>query len=528
MTTPHSARPRLVALFLAVASIGVVTQLTVASPAQAAAAQQLTRYPYLTDVVTTFATVNWATDRSQTTGSVKYGVLGSNCATKTVSASKTSISVGSASEYQWKAKLTQLAPNTQYCYRVYLGTTDLLGSDATPQFYSAIPSGSNASYSFAVFGDWGDTNQQGTNPYQAALDASIGQSGVRFALATGDTAYDSGSQLNYGDLNQTGFRVSSIFGPNFWARAGSKVPLFSVPGNHGANATFFTNWPQTQAVSTSSGSYQMDTYCCANGATSAKSPSAWYAFDEGNARFYVLTAAWSDSNVGNSTPYGMDYAYRWQQNSAEYQWLKNDLQTHPSQLKFAIWHYPLYSDNFTEPSDTFLQGQSSLEGLLTDNGVNMVFNGHAHMYERNVKTSAGLVTYVTGGGGAKPEPISHCQPYDAYGIGWSSTGGSRCGSATKPTAIDQVYHYLRVDVNGEQVTVTPINSLGQSFDQQTYDFAPDTTKPTAPSNLQATAPVGDRVDLQWGASSDANGIAAYDIYRDGTKIDSVAGSTLTY
>jgi hypothetical protein len=98
----------------------------------------------------------------------------------------------------------------------------------------------------------------------------------------------------------------------------------------------------------------------------------------------------------------MDYAYRWQQNSAEYQWLKHDLQTHPSQLKFAIWHYPLYSDNFTEPSDTFLQGRSSLEGLLTDNGVNMVFNGHAHMYERNVKTSAGLVTYVTGGGARSP------------------------------------------------------------------------------------------------------------------------------
>ena len=529
MTSPHTIRTRVAALVLAIASIGVVTsQLAQAPAAQAAVAQQLTRYPYLTDVVTTFATVNWATDRSQTKGSVKYGVVGSNCATKTVSASKTSISVGSAAEYQWKAKLTGLLPNTQYCYRVLLGTTDLLGSDASPQFWSAIPAGSNTSFSFAVFGDWGDTNQQGTNPYQASLNSLVGQSGVRFALATGDTAYDSGSQLNYGDLNQTGFRVSSIFGPSFWAQAGSKVPLFSVPGNHGANATFFTNWPQAQAVAGSNGSYQMDTYCCESGSNSAKSPSSWYAFDEGNARFYVLTAQWSDSNVGNSTPYGMDYAYRWQQNSAEYQWLKHDLETHPSQLKFAIWHYPLYSDNFTEPSDTFLQGPNSLEGLLTDNGVNMVFNGHAHMYERNVKTTDGLVSYVTGGGGAKPEPISHCKPYDAYGIGWSSTGGSKCGSAIKPTQIDQVYHYLQVDVNGQQVTVTPINSLGQSFDQQTYDFSPDTTNPTAPSNLQATAPVGDRVDLQWNASTDANGIAAYDIYRDGTLLDSVGGSTLTY
>jgi len=140
MTSPHTIRTRVAALVLAIASIGVVTsQLAQAPAAQAAVAQQLTRYPYLTDVVTTFATVNWATDRSQTKGSVKYGVVGSNCATKTVSASKTGISVGSAAEYQWKAKLTGLLPNTQYCYRVFLGTTDLLGGDASPPSRSVVP-----------------------------------------------------------------------------------------------------------------------------------------------------------------------------------------------------------------------------------------------------------------------------------------------------------------------------------------------------------------------------------------------------
>ena len=124
------------------------------------------------------------------------------------------------------------------------------------------------------------------------------------------------------------------------------------------------------------------------------------------------------------------------------------------------------------------------------------------------------MSYVTGGGGAKPEPISHCQPYDAYGIGWSSTGGSKCGSATKPTVVDQVFHYLLVNVNGQQVTVTPINSLGQSVRPADYDFSPDNiAADRAVSNLQASAPVGNRVDLQWDASIDANGIEAYDIYR---------------
>jgi chitodextrinase len=524
-------RARILAVVLALTTIGVVAEGAVAPTANAAVAPQLTRYPYLTDVVQTFATVNWATDRSGTKATLKYGVTGGSCATNTVSASKTSITVKSTLEYQWKAKLTNLSPNTQYCYRIFLGTTDLLGSDPSPVFWSQIPAGSATPYSFAVFGDWGDTDQNGNNPQQAAIMSSIANSGVRFAVGTGDTGYDSGTQANYGDLQQTGFRVSSIFGPNYWAKAGATVPLFNAVGNHGMNATFFNNWPQANAASTSGGKYLMETYCCQNGANSQKAPSAWYAFDVGNARFYILTTAWGDRNVGNSNDYGMDYAYRWQESSPEYQWLQNDLQTHPSQLKFAVFHYPLYVDNSTEPSDTFLRGPNSLEGLLTDNGVSMVFNGHAHLYERNFETADGLVTYVSGGGGAMPEPINHCQPYDAYGLGWSqTTGGSKCGSAVKPTQVEQVFHYLKVDVNGQQVTVSGVNALGQTFDVQTYDFSPDTVKPTAPTNLQANAPAGSRVDLTWNASSDANGIQAYDIYRNGgaNPIASVGGGTLAY
>jgi phosphodiesterase/alkaline phosphatase D-like protein len=243
--------------------------------AQAAIAPQLLRYPYLTDVVTTNATVNFATDTSGTKATVKYGRVGAeSCVAHTQSASKTTISVQGQSEYQWKAKLSGLQANTLYCYRVFLGSTDLLGDVASPQFWSQIPAGTTTPYSFAVFGDWGDTDANGANPYQAALYQSMANSGVRFAVGTGDTAYDSGTQSNYGDLVHTGYRVSSIFGPSFWPQAGSTIPLFNAVGNHGMNATYFTNWPQDRAVSSSSGKYAMETYCCANGATSQKSPSS--------------------------------------------------------------------------------------------------------------------------------------------------------------------------------------------------------------------------------------------------------------
>src|SRR4029453_11956913 len=71
---------------------------------------------------------------------------------------------------------------------------------------------------------------------------------------------------------------------------------------------------------------------------------------------------------------------------------------------------------------------------------------------------------------------SVCSLVNAYGIGWSNSAngglgrGSRCGAAPTPTSKDQVFHFLKVSVNGTNVTVTPVNSLRQSFDQNTYEF----------------------------------------------------------
>ena len=85
-------------------------------------------------------------------------------------------------------------------------------------------------------------------------------------------------------------------------------------------------------------------------------------------------------------------------------------------------------------------------------------------------------------------------------------------------------------MNGYQVTVSGVNALGQTFDTTTYNFSPDTTPPTAPSNLQASAPSGNRVDLTWTASTDAKGVAAYDVYRNGggTPIATVDGDVTAF
>src|ERR1044071_488873 len=90
--------------------------LIAAAPGSAVASfsPQLRRHPYLTDVVGSYATINWATDRTQTSGAVRFGKVGSeSCTAHYVPATKTAITVNGVLEYQWKAML-DLAPGTQY------------------------------------------------------------------------------------------------------------------------------------------------------------------------------------------------------------------------------------------------------------------------------------------------------------------------------------------------------------------------------------------------------------------------------
>ena len=457
------------------AALACIVAMTPAETAAAGYSSTLRRYPYLTDLVTTNVTINWATTTSATTGSVRYGRVGSeSCTAHSVPAAKTAITVNSISEYQWKAMLTGLSTDTSYCYRVYGGTTDLLGSDASPIFRSQVAAGSSATYSFAVFGDWGSVDQGGNNMDQARLMSQIAASGARFAVTTGDTAYDSGNQQNYGDLVQKGAGTSAVFGPSFWTVAGDSIAMFNTQGNHGLNSVALKNWPQDRAVAGSSGRYQMDTYCCSNATTSKSYPSEWYAFDAGRARFYVLDATWSNANMGDADLYKNDYDAHWTSSRAEYQWLANDLAAHPRSVSFAFVHFPMHADNANETSDPWLTGSSHLEGLLGSYGVDIVFNGHAHIYERNRAAAGGLpVSYVTGGGGAKLAPVSRCSSIDEYAIGWSysaSTHGSACGAASRPSSIDRVFHFLLVTVSGTQVTVKPTDEYGRTFDVKSYTF----------------------------------------------------------
>jgi hypothetical protein len=389
--TPELARLAFrLALLCAMVSVVSIFALpdTVSAPTQPSlaatvlAAPQLLRYPYLTDVVGGSAIVNLATSSATPAPVISWGVSG-KCFSSAVSTTGVPVRVRGKTEWQFKAQLRPLAGNTAYCYRASQGGLDLLGVNPSPTFTSALPAGNVAPYSFAVLGDWG----AGT-PDEANVLSQIDNSAASFVVTTGDNVYNNGSQTDYGDLVQ-----GRVFGSGYWKLPGTKHPAFLSQGNHGFGQPlpYLQNWPQDTAVQASGGTYQVDSYCGVGKLPPCPStntyPNAWYAFDWGLARFYVLDAAWDDNTGG----YQGDFQAHWNGPVAgcpacgtELQWLKQDLAAHASTaLKFAFFHYPLRADG-GHTSDTFLQGLNNLEGLLARSGVGIVFNGHSHIYERNL------------------------------------------------------------------------------------------------------------------------------------------------
>src|SRR5262249_16868194 len=137
--------------------------------------------------------------------------------------------------------------------------------------------------------DWGAGSTAEANVF-----SQIAAAAPSFIVTTGDNVYNSGTQAEYGDL--TG---GNAFAPQYWPKVGRTIPAFPTQGNHGFSGSlpYFQNWPQDMPVAACAAAgcrYQRDTYCCVGtlGSTTKSYPSAWYAFDWGNSRFYVLEGAW--------------------------------------------------------------------------------------------------------------------------------------------------------------------------------------------------------------------------------------------
>jgi predicted phosphodiesterase len=99
----------------------------------------------------------------------------------------------------------------------------------------------------------------------------------------------------------------------------------------------------------------------------------YYAFTKGNVRFFVL-----DSNYMDPT---------------QLEWTDKELRASTSAWKICYFHHPLYSSGEAHGSDNDLR--LILEPVLLKYGVNVVFAGHEHFYER-IKPQKGIYYFISG------------------------------------------------------------------------------------------------------------------------------------
>jgi hypothetical protein len=447
-------RQVLTALGCALVLVGITTACLEVTPRS-----RVTRAPYLTAAFGDRVTVNWATDRSDDKGSLHWG-RSPSCRGHVTPATRTGIEVRHVPQWQWRADLSKLLPGRRYCYRPFLDETDLRADDDPVEFVAPPAADDTSAFSFAVIGDWGADSSE-----QTSVLHQIGRSQARFVVTVGDNAYPSGDEDSYGDLES-----GAVFGRGQLPSVGQR-PIFAAQGNHGflQNQPYLRNFPSGTVARASGGRFRADDYCCTStmGFSHEDYASAWYAFDWGRARFYVLESAWADGGRA----YQSDFEAHWNGPvrgcavcGRELEWLQRDLAAHANtRVKFAFLHYPFHVDNTAERSDDFTSGTEALEGVLAAGGVDVAFAGHAHVYERNLPQVGGLVTYVTGGGGGELSPINTCSAFDAYALGDSSS----CHTDVPETPL-AVFHFLLVTVANDAIIVTPTDALGAIFDPQVF------------------------------------------------------------
>jgi predicted MPP superfamily phosphohydrolase len=124
-------------------------------------------------------------------------------------------------------------------------------------------------------------------------------------------------------------------------------------------------------------------------------------------------------------------------------WLEDALRASTAKWKIAVFHHPIYSSGETHGSDLALR--RAIEPLLTRYGVNAVFSGHDHIYER-VRPQQGIQYFVTGAGGKVRE------------------GDVDMRSPFREVSFDRDNHYMLVEVDDQQISFRAVARSGAVID----------------------------------------------------------------
>ncbi len=236
------------------------------------------------------------------------------------------------------------------------------------------------------------------------------------------------------------------------------------------------------------------------GSAAGQPGQGYYSFDVGTWHIIALNSnCGSAGGCGATSPQGI--------------WLANDLKTHTNFCTLAYWHIPLFSSGgrANNNSKTFWQ-------LLYDNNADLILSAHDHIYERfapqtpsgTLDTTRGIRELLVGSGGANHTGIvsvaanSEVRNADTFGV---------LDLTLHPTG----YDWRFVPEAGK--------TFADSGTTACHGPSGDTTPPTAPANLTATAVSSGQVNLAWTASTDNVGVTGYNVYRNGAFLASATATS---
>lgn len=346
--------------------------------------------PYLQWATKNSMTVMWETNETSTSV-VHYGET--NACSQSFSAVDAKIH---------EVKIPNLKTQTQYFYRVESVTA------AEEKYQSKV-----STFQTAVHDD---------SPFAfAVISDTQGNPAVSSVLANMAWAQRPNFLLHPGDLVSTGKNKDhwlNHFFPGMRPLI-DRVAFFPVLGNHEQNADHYYNY------------------------VSLPEPEYYYTFQYGNAQFFMVD---TNQNVGVG--------------SKQYEWLKDALEKSTATWKFVCHHHPPYSSDENDYGDLWKSNKSSrgdlrarvLVPLYEDNGVDIVWNGHIHSYERTWRIRRGKAVekdgpfyMITGGGGGGLETPSPVRPFFQNNV--------RHG-----------HHYVMVSLNGGTLEMKTFSLEGRMFD----------------------------------------------------------------
>lgn len=128
-------------------------------------------------------------------------------------------------------------------------------------------------------------------------------------------------------------------------------------------------------------------------------------------------------------------------------WLRGELKRSDAKWKVAYFHHPIHSSGERHGSERDLQ--VIVEPLFLENGVDVVFSGHEHFYER-LKPQKGI-QYIIQGGAAKLR-----------------RGNIRDNSPMTARGFDTDRSFTLVEINGDHLFFETISRLGQLVDSGSF------------------------------------------------------------